>query len=63
MSSRYKSRKFLLAVSAQLCAHLALWFSQISPELWVQTQALILGMYGAADVAEQKFNPEKHEYE
>jgi len=63
MNDRYKSRKFLLAASAQVCAHAALWFGQMSPEIWFQTQSVILALYGASDVAEQKVNPEKHRYE
>lgn len=60
MDSKFRSRKFLLALSGQVVSHVGLFTGFIDAGIWLQTQIFIVGLYGVADIAEQKVNPEKY---
>lgn len=50
--NRYRSRKFLLAATADLVSHIALFAGNIDGGTWVSAQVLILAMYNGANVGE-----------
>lgn len=50
VSSRYGSRKFVLALMSMLVSHVGLFTSFIDASVWMQAQLAILGSYGAANV-------------
>lgn len=58
VSERYRSRKFLLAASASVTAHIALFTGEMDGGTWVAAQTLILGLYSASDITEHKINVE-----
>ncbi len=56
MTNKYGSRKFGLAVFSSLAGTLALFTGFLDGMLWMQSQAAILALYGAADVTDKKLN-------
>lgn len=53
MNSRYASRKFLIALTTLIVAHVGLFTSTISGSEWLSAVTLILGIYGAANVGQR----------
>lgn len=51
---KFLSRKFLLSVVATAVACAALFTGHMSAVEWLSAQAMILGVYGAANVAQKK---------
>ncbi|TDX21894.1 hypothetical protein DFO67_13213 [Modicisalibacter xianhensis] len=54
MLARFFSRKFVLAVLASGVACGALFTGHMSGTEWLSAQGMILGVYGAANVAQKK---------
>lgn len=50
--SRYRSRKFIIALLSQLTSIAALLTGIMPPEVWVDAQMAILGLYGLSNVAQ-----------
>jgi hypothetical protein len=50
----YGSRKFLLAVLAEITCNVGLFMGLLGGGEWIGGQGVILGLYGAANVAAQK---------
>lgn len=53
---KYRSRKFLLAAFFTLAGTAALYLGKLSGGEWISLAGLIVGLYGASDVADQKLN-------
>ena len=53
-SERYRSRKYALAVASMFGLHLALFTQHIDGGEYVTGLGLILGLYGASNVMEQR---------
>lgn len=51
---KYRSRKFLLAVFFAVTGTLALFVGKIDGAVWVSMVGLVLGLYGAANVAYER---------
>lgn len=56
MDDRYRSRKFSLAAFSLAFSALSLGMGWLEGGTWVAAMALVLGLYGAANVAEKKNN-------
>ena len=48
----YRSRKFMLACFAMIISAIGLFSGQLDGGTWVAACSLVLGLYGAANVAE-----------
>ena len=51
---RRSSRKFLLALMAMIASIVGLFTDELDGGTWVAALTLILGVYGAANVAQRK---------
>lgn len=53
---KYRSRKFILAGFFTLTGTVALFLGGLSGGEWIALATVVLGLYGAADVTDQKLN-------
>lgn len=53
---KYRSRKFLLAAFFTGTGMIALFTGHLTGGEWISLAGLIVGLYGASDVADQKLN-------
>ena len=51
----WKTRKFILAAFASLTSVVLAFTGHLTGSEWVAAQSLILGLFGAANVADKKF--------
>ena len=50
---RFRSRKFALAATSLVCSAVGLFMGMLDGNAWFLSVGVILGLYGAANVAEK----------